>query len=144
MAIGERGLERRLQRETRRISSQHQQLDSLYEITRQALATQSVEAARNAFLRFSDALEAHIDLEDDFFFPAVRGLRPDLVSDLRALSAEHHGFRDDLSELNRAFEAGLVKRAEASLDDFVKRLAAHEEREEKLLARIRANEGAEG
>jgi hemerythrin superfamily protein len=144
MAIGQRGLERRLRRETQRISSQHQQLDSLYAITTQALETGSVEAARSAFLRFSDALEAHVDLEDDFFFPAVRGLRPDLVSDLEALSSEHRGFRADLAELNRALEAGHVKRAEATLGEFVKRLAAHEEREEKLLARIRASEDAGG
>ena len=144
MAIGQRSLERRLRRETQRISSQHQQLDSLYAMIAQALATGSVEAVRNAFLRLSDALEAHVDLEDDFFFPALRGLRPDLVSDLEALSEQHRGFRTDLAELNRALEGGHLKRAEVSLSEFVNRLAAHEEREKKLLARIRASEDASG
>jgi hypothetical protein len=133
----EPGLSLRLGRERRVISSQHRQLDDF--IVRLAAALDAGEAAlaQAALQRFTDALEAHLSLEDGLYFPALRGLEPRLESELAALSDEHHALREGLGRLARLADGGHCEACARSLARFTGELADHEGREEGLLAALR-------
>jgi hypothetical protein len=133
----EPGLALRMQRERRVISAQHRQLDDFALRLAAALDAGEPPAAQAAFLRFSDALEAHLALEDGLYFPALRGLRPTLEPDLEALSDEHQTLRESLVGLARLVEAGRCEACVKPLERLAGDLAEHEGREEGLLASLR-------
>lgn len=131
---GQPGLERRMGREARRISSQHRQLDELYGMVADALELADAEAARLAFQRFADALDAHFSLEDGLYFPALHGLRPELGGPLADLARQHGELRQDVAAVRNHLEQGDLEGAAAALDRLVPALARHEGVEERLLA----------
>jgi len=136
--IDQPGLRVRMGRERLRISSQHRQLDSLYEMIRSALEQGSESAAQRAFERFADAFDAHTSLEDGFYFPAVRAMHPGVGDELDELIREHETFRRELESLAALFRAGRLGECDEPLDAFVVAVARHEGREESLLERITA------
>jgi hemerythrin len=138
MNLKQTGLGRRMQIEGRRISDQHRQLDQLFGLVAAALEGDDAAAARAAFQRFRDALEAHFSMEDDVHFPALHGLRPALEPELTALVEEHRHFRTELEALAAQLTSGALAEAADAVDRFVTGLATHEGREEKLLAALLA------
>ncbi len=130
------GLRLRMQREARVISAQHRALDDFYQRVRAALQAGPSERARAAFARFADALEAHLALEDGLYFPALRGLAPELERDLEALCDEHQQLRERLTKLAPSIESEACEVCVRLLDRFAGDLAEHEGREEGLLASI--------
>ena len=135
------GLQLRMRGEARRISSQHRQLDVLYGRVLAALARASASEARDALDRFVDAWEAHTDLEDKLYFPALRGLRPAVGPGLAALSAEHRRLRETLAGIEADLAAGRLAAAGEALAHLVGEIASHEEREEALLAELTGGGG---
>jgi hypothetical protein len=138
------GLALRMQRERRVISAQHRQLDDFYARLAAALAARDAPATRAAFERFSDALEAHLALEDGFYFPALGGLRPALEPDLAALCAEHRSLRRRVLDVTRLIAAGDCERCVPALEQLAGELAEHEVREEGLLVSLRTGGDASG
>jgi hypothetical protein len=134
------GLALRMQRETRVISAQHRQLDDFYLRVASAVHGGQPDAARAAFARFADALEAHLALEDGLYFPALRGLRPTLGRDLEALCDEHQLLREGLAGVARLIDAGACAECARSLERLAGDIAEHEGREEALLASIQKGE----
>jgi hemerythrin-like domain-containing protein len=130
------GLRVRMGAERRRISSQHRQLDAIYGRVEAAIAKGAFPEAREALGRFRDAWEAHTSLEDGFYFPALRGLRPAVGAQLEALSAEHARSMQQLAELEALVEQQDRAALEAALERFVAHLTDHEGREERLLAEL--------
>jgi hypothetical protein len=134
------GLRLRMGHEARRISSQHRQLDSLFALVADAVRRGAPREARDAFVRFADALDAHVSLEDELYFPALRGLQPALAGDLTVLEQEHRIFREQTDELRRLFDAAFdsegLARCEAPLERLVCAVEDHEGREELLVAQI--------
>jgi hypothetical protein len=137
----EPGLALRMQRERRVISAQHRQLDDFTLRLAAALDAGEAPAAQAAFLRFSDALEAHLALEDGLYFPALRGLRPSLAPDLVALGDEHQALRERLARLARLVAAGRCEACVRPLERLAGDLAEHEGREEGLLTSLRTRGG---
>jgi len=137
-AGSEPGVHWRMQGEARRISSQHRQLDLFYGMLEEALERGSLQGARVAFVRFRDALDAHITLEDKVFFPALHGLLPpELGAQLTGLVREHEAMRRVLDELQDLLAEGAVESCVRELDAFAEQIADHERREERLLADLR-------
>jgi hypothetical protein len=134
--IEQPGLRLRIGSEGRRISSQHRQLDSIYAQVAAAAGRGSLEETRRALQRFRDAWEAHTSLEDGFYFPALRGLRPELGVELEALSAEHGRFREAFDGLDAQLAARDLPGLGAALERFAEAIAGHEEREETLVAEL--------
>jgi len=132
----EPGLSLRMQRERRVISAQHRQLDDFYVRLASALDGGDLAEASKAFWRFSDALEAHLALEDGLYFPALRGLAPALAGDLDVLCDEHQALRERLSAVARQLEVGACEACVRPLERLVGDLAEHEGREEGLLASL--------
>jgi hemerythrin superfamily protein len=123
-------------RDVRRISSQHRQLDALYAMIAGAIEKGLAPKAQLAFLRFQDALEAHFSLEDELYFPALRGLRPELDGDLAALVREHRDLRESMCSVRGEFERSDLECSANALEEFIRLLTAHEDREEQLLESI--------
>lgn len=132
------GLRMRVAQESRRISSQHRQLDELHAFVAAALERCDAAAACRCFARFKDALDAHMSLEDELYFPALHGLEPTLEAELASLARDHQRFRSDLRSLVQSFDAGEIGSCQTALDRFVGRFAAHELREEELTRALRA------
>jgi len=129
------GLALRVERGRRTISAQHRQLDDFYLRVAAALEGGEAETARAALARFGDALEAHLALEDGLYFPALRGLRPELANDLERLCDEHQQLRERLARVARSIESDLCGSAQL-LEQLAGDLAEHEGREEGLLASL--------
>jgi iron-sulfur cluster repair protein YtfE (RIC family) len=127
------GLRMRLRGEAMRLSTQHERLDTFCKMVSEALGRGSLSGARLAFMRFGDALEAHVTLEDQVFFPALRGLRPDLTEPLTRLVQEHATIRHDLEQLRDLLSAGSAEafaRDFTCLCDFIRE---HERSEDEVL-----------
>jgi hypothetical protein len=131
------GLRLRVAQESRRISSQHRQLDDLHAFVAAALEQGDASTACQQFCRFKDALDAHMSLEDELYFPALHGLEPALEAELVRLAQDHRRFRSDLAALERSFDAGDLGSCQTALDRFVGQFAAHELREEDLPDAVR-------
>lgn len=132
------GLRMRVAQESRRISSQHRQLDDLHAFVAAALELGDASTACQQFCRFKDALAAHMSLEDDLYFPALHGLEPELEAELIRLAEDHQRFRSDLAALERHFDRGELGSCQTALDRFVGQFAAHELREERLTEVVRS------
>ena len=132
--LNEPGLVLRMSSGTRRIFGQHRQLEDFSGMVASSLAGGSLRSTRLAFTRFRDALEAHITVEDQMFFPAVRGMRPGLDADLAQLVLEHARFREHLEELHELLAKGSAEAFGESFGDFRADFAQHEAREEQIIS----------
>lgn len=136
--IPQPGLRLRLRSESQRLSTQHRQLNTFFGYVAQALERGSLQGARTSFLRFRDALEAHLTLEDTVFFPAFRGLQPDLAELLTRLVEEHEHFRMTLEELHELLATGSAEAFARTFDQLADKVAEHERVEEEILAKARS------
>ena len=132
----DRGLRLRMKEEEHRISSQHEKLDEFYTEVRMALDQGGVHTSAHAFGRFADALDAHMSVEDDIYFPALHGLRPDIADELTALVREHDVLRDKAAVIRALLEAGDRESSLGRLDELASLISDHESKEEALIARI--------
>ena len=130
------GLRKRMKKEAVRVSSQHRQLDEFFEALSDALARGSLEGARLSYTRFRDALEAHLTLEDQVFFPALRGLEPEIGGALTDLIEEHHDFREQLETLYDLIARGRRDPFAKGVHALADQVWEHEQREEALIAEI--------
>jgi hypothetical protein len=130
------GLSLRVASETKRILGQHAQLDAFFQMVDEALARGSMQAARIAFMRFRDAYESHVDVEEHSFFPTLRGLKPHLAPHLAQLVLEHARHREHLDELHELLARGSAEPFSSSFTRFCDELARHEAREEALIRRV--------
>jgi hypothetical protein len=132
-ASGEQpGLRLRLAHEARRLFAQHRWLEALLALVAETLERREAEQARECFLRFKDALEAHMALEEEFFFPALPGLYPELTAELTALARDHLHLRGQLGRLARRFARASLGSRARGLARFEVLLTEHERREERL------------
>jgi iron-sulfur cluster repair protein YtfE (RIC family) len=132
--IAQPGLRLRLRNETLRLSTQHRQLNTFFEMVVADLGRGSLQRARASFVRFRDALEAHLTLEDQVFFPAMRGLRPELAEPLTRLVEDHTRFRAELETLHELLATGSAEAFASQFDDLAGRVAKHERYEEEVLS----------
>ena len=128
------GLTLRFPSVARRIVSQHEQLDTFSALVRSSVERGSLRRARRAFTSFRDALDAHVTMEDQTFFPAIHGLNPALGPDLEPLVGDHADFRLRMDDLHEQLARGSVEEFSRAFDDFCIDFSRHEAREEKIVA----------
>jgi iron-sulfur cluster repair protein YtfE (RIC family) len=129
------GLDLRLRREALRVASQHHQLDQFHEVFENALARGDAAAAQQSFARFADALEAHFQLEEQVYFPALHGKDALAASELAELVREHDALRVTLEDIHRALRERDLDACDAAIGAWLPRLVLHERREEALMAK---------
>jgi len=135
-AEGDAGLRLRMRGEERRISSQHKQLGDLFQLTLASVTVGGPRKAIGDFLLFETALEAHMSLEEDIYFPALHGLRNDLEDELIRLVAEHREIRTALRDVKKCLSTATGDETRSALNEFADLIDRHEAEEEDLLARI--------
>ena len=124
------GLALRLAPEHRRIAAQHRQLAALQERVASALAAGARADAGVALQALRDAWDAHTRLEETYYFPALRGMRPSLAPRLEAFADEHRGLSAALGRV--AEELAQGGGSAAAFDGFASAVALHERAEEEL------------
>ena len=132
----DKGLRMRMRGEERRISSQHKQLGELFDRVLASVSGGGPRLALNDFLLFSTALEAHMAVEEDIYFPALHGLREDVGDELVELVSEHVRIRGELRRVQNRLNDGDEAEARKALDDLASLVGRHEKQEEDLLVRI--------
>lgn len=130
------GLRLRMRGEERRIASQHERLDDLVGAVYKRIEEVGASAALDDFRLFVTALEAHMAVEEEIYFPALHGLRADVGPELRDLVAEHGSLREASQAIHELLEADEAEPASAALDRLASRVSSHELAEEELIARI--------
>ena len=131
--FSEPGLARQIPRRARRVIAGHEQLETFCELVRSALDEGSLHGARLSFTRLCDALDAHIPVEDQHFFPAMRGLKPALGPELAQLIREHADFRITMESLHDLLAQGSAEAFATKFEEFCDEIADHEVREERII-----------
>jgi hemerythrin superfamily protein len=130
------GLRLRMRSEERRIESQHEQLDDLCRDVYSRIDKDGAKLAINDFLLFVTALDAHMKVEEDIYFPALHGLREDAGRELAALVAEHVDLRQEADVVRTRLKENDQAGARIALDHLARQISEHERSEENLIARI--------
>jgi hypothetical protein len=130
------GASLRLRREAQRVASQHRQLDEFQGVVEDAVARGDLAEAQRALARFSEALDAHFQLEEEVYFPALHSHASDLRADLADLALEHDGLRAGFSDATVSLARQDGAATAAALQAWFSRLDAHERREEELLGGV--------
>ena len=133
---GDVGLRLRMRSEERRIASQHKRLDDLCREVYSRIDEDGAVPALHDFLLFMTALDAHMAVEEDIYFPALHGLRAEAGEELAARVAEHDQLRADAAEIRDLLLDDDRAGARLALDRLAGRVSEHELAEEDLIARI--------
>jgi hypothetical protein len=128
------GLRSRLRRALQRVGEQHRSLREIAVELDRALPSGSRELVDVWLTRMHDGLAAHFELEEKVLFPALHGLDPATLPEIEQLERDHGRFLADSGAL-LGRELSQSAFAPAHPKGLRERLAAHELREELLLAR---------
>jgi hypothetical protein len=115
-----------------RFRRDHQELEALFQVARQALAGEAAAAAHTALDRIWIRLAVHIRAEHKGLFPILGAARPDLLGELQGLREDHNFFIATL--------AGAVKAMEGPEPDFASARSALEAVERRLVPHDRMEE----
>ncbi len=126
----------RLTRVARRISSQHEKIESFYAPVAGALAKGDEREAQATLARLCDALAAHFSLEEGVWFPALTRHRPAMRGSIAALERDHGWFFEELDQIRKRLSASEIESVAARFDRLAAKLATHDGREEELIERI--------
>jgi len=132
----DKGLRIRMRGEERRISAQHGRLGELFDRVLASLDTGRLHLVLSDFLLFSTAIEAHMVIEEEIYFPALHGLRNDVGTELLSLMEEHVRIRGELSRVQDCLNEENEVELRRTLDVLASLVDRHEKREEDLFARI--------
>ncbi len=130
------GLRLRMRSEEQRISSQHRRLNALCREVYARIEKDGPSLAIDDFLLFVTALDAHMAVEEDIFFPALHGLRADAGGELTRFVEVHVELRRAADEVRLLLKAGDQAQAHLALDSLASHISKHEQAEEDLISRI--------
>ncbi len=123
----------RLRRAATQIQSQHRRLAPLFDELSRAIAGGSEREAQTAAFRLSGAVKAHVLLEEEVVFPAIRGLCPEQHAELEALANDHQGLAASLQSVIDLILKNQFEIAAESLESCRHAVEEHEFREESFL-----------
>ena len=130
------GIRMRMRSEERRIASQHERLDSLCREVYAQMSKYGATPVLGEYLLFMSALDAHMKIEEEIYFPALHGLRADVGSELADFVIEHVELRRKARDVRNLLKANDRAGACLTLDGLARQIEKHEQAEEELIARI--------
>lgn len=112
----------------------HRDSDARWADVEELLATEDIEAARPAWLKFSAGMQRHITMEEEVLFPAFETASgmPE-AGPTAALRTEHRQMQDLLGQISNAIEAGDSEQALDAGDTLLMLIQQHNAREESEL-----------
>jgi len=112
----------------------HRDCDARWADVEELLATEDIEAARPAWLKFSAGMQRHITMEEEVLFPAFETASgmPE-AGPTAALRTEHRQMQDLLGQISNAIESGDSEQALDAGDTLLMLIQQHNAREESEL-----------
>lgn len=114
--------------------SEHGELDRLFGGLFSIIASGRAAAASDAFEDLAEALEAHLSVEEDVYFPLIERLSPAHGSVVREARLAHLGLRDRMGALRTHLADGQLEPAKSLLARLLEELRDHERAEARLIA----------
>ena len=116
---------------------EHSELDQLVEAARDALSSGSRFRSSEALEDLAAALECHLAIEEDVYFPLLERLLPGTAPGIRAALEAHEKLRDEIGRMR----SELTRFDLASVQDGLARLLQtfheHEKHEARMVAPLR-------
>jgi hypothetical protein len=126
------------------VQSEHRRLDELFvEVGAVFAPPGAEEEMRDAFAALSEAIDVHFEQEERLYYASIGALRPELKSDIVAISDAHRRFRLELAAIADQLERGNLADARRGFDALARAFQQHEADEEQLLHRVEAAAGPE-
>lgn len=125
-----------MKRDMHRIAAEHRRLDALFGHTREAFASGSGAATREALEALERALETHFAQEDQLYYPAIAALRSAHQAAVKTFAANHVRFLAQLESIAEHAAQGRLAQAAAEFEDLALSFSRHEAAEEDLLRAI--------
>lgn len=126
--------------ELSRLWQQDAEIDGLIRALLAATDAGDLETARERIEVVTRAVLAHLQEEEDVYFPAAERLAPDFASELRTIRLAHLGIRKDLEDLEASLAAGHLAVARTLLEAFIEGFGLHERAEERIVAQLRGTD----
>ena len=122
------------------VSREHRRVDDLFAEFQASFAElrDDPDAVRDTFAALSEQLDVHFQQEDLLYYASVRTLRPELESQVRALSDAHGGFRREIVAIGEQLARGDLSAARERISAFAEGFRRHEAMEESLLQQVEA------
>ena len=117
---------------------EHSELDSRVEELVATIADQNVSGARAALEELSLAMEAHLSVEEDVYFPLVEALSHAHGSSLRQARLAHIEVRANLDVIRERLSQAELAAARGVLRTLLDRFRTHEQLEAQLITDLQA------
>lgn len=114
-----------------KIATQHRLIKTLLRGLRSAIAEDDADRAKRSLAGLQRALKAHFLLEEQHYFPRTREARPELETELRALTEQHGDMLSRIARLSTQIEEG--EGVTPALGSFESTFLRHEQTERDLL-----------
>jgi hemerythrin len=122
------------ERELQRWWKEHSELDRLVEVLTETMSGGRMAAARAALEDLFEAMEAHLSVEEDVYFPLVEKLAHAHIPLLREARLAHLELRGNLEEMRDHLSQGELDAARRALVALLDRFREHEQTEARLIA----------
>jgi len=113
---------------------EHSELDQLIEALVEACGGSSSAAASAALEDLSEALEGHLTVEEEVYFPLVEHLRPELEPVLKGVRLAHGVLRSQVDQLREQLAGDERTEANRLLGSLLELFRSHEAIEGQLIA----------
>jgi iron-sulfur cluster repair protein YtfE (RIC family) len=117
---------------------EHSELDQLVQGLREALESGSRFRASEALEDLGVALDSHLAIEEDVYFPLLQQLVPETASGIQAALEAHVEIRAELDRMRSELTRLDLPTVEAALDRLLRRFEEHERQESRMIAPLRA------
>jgi hemerythrin-like domain-containing protein len=99
-----------------------------------ALTQRGVAAASAAIEDFADALEDHLGVEEEVYFPLIERLAPKHAPAVQRARFAHLELRDGIDKLREQLMRGELEPARRSFTALIAQLRSHEKMEGRVIA----------
>jgi hypothetical protein len=116
-----------------RLWQQDIEIDTRVRHVLRALDSGDTSGARSGVADLEAFVHAHLEREEDVYFPAAEKLSPDNSYALRSIRLAHLGIREDLRQLRASLDKGHVDAARTQIRAFLESFRAHERAEDRVV-----------
>lgn len=115
---------------------EHSELDQLIEVLVEACGGGSGAAASAALEELAEAMQGHLAVEEEVYFPLVEHLRPELGVTLQGVRQAHGVMLGQLDQLREQLAGGELEEAGRLLGTLLDLFRSHEVIEGQLISEL--------
>ncbi len=116
---------------------EHSELDQLVEAAREALSSGSRFRSSEALEDLAVALDSHLAIEEDVYFPLLERLLPETAAGIRSALEAHEKLRYELGCMRRELTRFDLARVQDGLGRLLLIFREHEKQEARMVAPLR-------